>query len=121
MFVKDHEKLAEEAVVLYEKAQKDEIIWRWGIQPEKLKSLRESCQEAHQIIGIHGVTAFAGETPTDLKISSATVENLADLGFPVYVTPLNSTPEHRTVELPKNITDETVRIWNQAWRRTKKL
>ncbi|BBM86564.1 hypothetical protein [Candidatus Uabimicrobium amorphum] len=101
----------------YEKAPINETIWRWGIHQEKLEVLQESSQEALEVIGLHGVTAFAGEIPSDAKVSNARVKDLVALGFPVYITPLDATPEHRTVELPKSITAETVEIWNNVWKR----
>ena len=102
----------------YAKAPIDETIWRWGIHQEKLENLKESSQEAYEVIGLHGVTAFSGTIPLEAKVSNARVAELVALGFSVYITPLNSTPEHRTVELPENITEETVRKWNTVWKRT---
>ncbi|WP_372365667.1 hypothetical protein [Candidatus Uabimicrobium sp. HlEnr_7] len=102
----------------YEKAPINETIWRWGIHCEKREVLQESSQEAFEVIGLHGVTAFAGIAPREVTASSARVADLVALGFLVYITPLDATPEHRTVELPKSITDGTVRAWNDVWKRT---
>ncbi len=102
---------------MYAKAHIDETIWRWGNQPEQLEILDESCQDAYEVIEIYGVTAFSGEAPPEIKTSYTSVRNLMLLGFSVYVTPLNSTPEHRTVEFPKPITPEMVVAWNQVWQR----
>lgn len=102
----------------YEKASLNEMIWRWGIHQEKLENLQESSQEAFEVIGLHGVTAFAGAIPMEASVSHACVADLTALGFSVYITPLNSTPEHRTVELPTSMNDKTIKMWNEVWKRT---
>lgn len=102
---------------MYQKAPIDEIIWRWGVQAENINQLNESSQDAYDVIQIHGVTAFAGEIPSEIKLSTATVKELTECGFFVYVTPLNSTPEHRTIELPKPVTNEMLLKWNDIWNR----
>lgn len=104
----------------YYKAVGSEIIWRWGIYQEQLEALQQSSAEAYEVINIHGVTAFAGTTPIQANVSYAKVDDLVAGGFSVFVTPLNSTSEHRTVELPYPVTPEIVEIWNKLWKRRKR-
>lgn len=102
----------------YKKAQEDEVIWRWGTHKELIQNLQEGSQEAYNVIGIHGVTAFSGTPPIEATVSYAKVSELVSDRFLVYITPLDATPEHRTVEFPKPITPQIVKTWNTIWKRT---
>ena len=95
----------------------DEIIWRWGHDRETPDHLNLKSQEAQQVINIHGVTTFAGTPPPQLVVSYAQVADLVGAGFPVHITPLDSDPNHRTVELPQPVTEDIARRWNHLWNR----
>ena len=102
---------------MYKKAEDTEIIWRWGHDCEDLQHLHDSAEKAYEVIGIHGVTAFAGKPPKDAVVSYAKVAELVFTGFQVFITPLDSNPEHRTVELPKPVIEQNVTLWNKVWNR----
>lgn len=103
---------------VYDKADTTEIIWRWGLQGEEIKHLSDRATEAYEVIGIHGVTAFAGNPPATANVSYARVSDLVTGGFCVYITPWESNPEHRTVRLPRPLTPHTVAEWNKIWKRS---
>ncbi|WP_372364746.1 hypothetical protein [Candidatus Uabimicrobium sp. HlEnr_7] len=102
---------------MYKKANPKEIIWRWGKKAEKLVHLQQLCSEAHNLINLYGVTAFSNEINEKEEMPTVYVSELQEYGFEVYITPIKSTPEHRTITFPKPITQKTVDCWNKLWQK----
>jgi hypothetical protein len=86
-----------------------EILKRLGTNRESLARLARKAAEAERVLGIHGVSVTAG-----LTIGPASQANRADIAkvFRIHNTPTRSDPLHRTVELPKPITEETAAAFN---------
>jgi len=101
---------------MFEKADVEERIWRWGQKSEHLDDMQQLCSEAYEVIGLYGVTAFCSAI-TGVKISYAAVRDLRENGFEVYVTPLQFTPQHRTVTFSRPIDLEMINLWNRLWKR----
>lgn len=91
-----------------------ETLSRLGLSRESLSRLARKAAEAEQQIGIHGVSCTAGEPrgPAS-KALRAVVEEL----FGVVNTPTRSDPLHRTIELPKPVTDRVAQLFNQVFGR----
>jgi RHS repeat-associated protein len=92
----------------------EEILSRLGTSKESAGRLGRKAAEAEEKIGIHGVSVTGG-TPSGPGSSAgrSTVEGQ----FPVHNTPTNADPLHRTVELPKPVTQKAAEIFNALFGR----
>jgi hypothetical protein len=91
----------------------DELLRRFGTDAETAQRLGEQAAMAERALGIHGVsvTARASKAPARTRLR-AEVER----EFPVHDTPSRRDPHHRTVELPKPVTDEVATRFNELFR-----
>jgi hypothetical protein len=92
----------------------DEILKRFGTEPESAERLSAHALAAEAVLGIHGVSVTARETtsPAEQGIR-ADVEQV----FRVHDTPSRRDPRHRTVELPKPVTPEVADTFNRLFGR----
>ena len=91
-----------------------ELLKRLGTSPESAARLARKAAEAEQVLGIHGVSVTAGVVAGSASVADrANVESV----FPVHDTPTRADRWHRTVELPKPITQETADQFNHVFGR----
>jgi hypothetical protein len=90
----------------------DEILTRFGHAIESAQKLAEDAARAEGVIGIHGVsvTARAPKRPAPSALRS-----IVEQHFPVHNT--GNDPCHRTVELPKPVTQEVADLFNRLFGR----
>jgi RHS repeat-associated protein len=91
----------------------DEILTRRTAH-ESTNRLAKRAADAEKKTGIHGVSASASPLKPDgaAKASRSEVEKV----FKVHNTPSAADPLHRTVELPKPVTNRITRIFNRIFR-----
>lgn len=92
----------------------EETLSRLGTSTESAARLGRKAAEAEEKIGIHGVSATAG-TPTG-EASSASRSSLEEF-FKVHNTGTRSDPLHRTIELPKPVTNPIAERFNRIFGR----
>jgi hypothetical protein len=91
-----------------------EILRRLGTARESATRLGRKAAEAEAIIGIHGVSVSAGfETRPHVRADREAVEAV----FRVRDTPTRRDPWHRTVELPRPVTQEVAERFNRLFGR----
>ena len=90
----------------------DELLKRFGTDSETAKRLGEQADMAERVLGIHGVsvTARNSTAPARSRLRSE-VEQV----FRVHDTPTRRDPFHRTVELPKPVTEDVSRRFNELF------
>ena len=91
-----------------------ETLKRLGIIRESAARLARKAAEAERVIGIHGVSVTAG---TPIGPASAAARSTLEEHFPVHETPTRADPWHRTVELPKPVTQDVADLFNQLFGR----
>src|SRR5689334_12452038 len=92
----------------------DEILKRFGAEPESAERLAAHSVTAEAVLGIHGVSVTTRETTAPAgRASRADVEHV----FRVHDTPSRRDPRHRTVELPKPVTPEVAELFNRLFGR----
>ncbi|MDP3086177.1 MAG: RHS repeat-associated core domain-containing protein, partial [Rubrivivax sp.] len=95
-------------------AEGEKLLFRRGASDTKAL-LQRDAQAAENALGIHGVSvstnpaAKAGQV-----VRCATCSSVEAAGFKVQQTGGN--PAHHTVELPKPITPDVVRTWNELFK-----
>jgi hypothetical protein len=95
-------------------APADEILKRFGTVAESAERLAAQAAIAHTVLGIHGVSVTARETPAPAgRANRADVERM----FRVHDTPTRRDPLHRTVELPMPVTAEAAEEFNRLFGR----
>ena len=92
----------------------DEVLKRFGTDPESAEKLAGDAAKAEAIIGIHGVSVTARETTA--TVGSATRSEI-ERHFTVHDTPSRRDKGHRTVELPKPVTLEVAEAFNRLFGR----
>jgi len=90
----------------------DETLTRFGAAYESAEKLASDASRAEGVLGIHGVSVTA-RTPRRPAPSAA--RSLVEQHFPVHNT--GSDPLHRTVELPKPVTEEVAELFNRLFGR----
>jgi RHS repeat-associated protein len=91
-----------------------ETLSRLGTSKESAARLGRKAAEAEEKIGIHGVSTTAGQpTAPASSASRSSVEGQ----FKVHDTPTRNDPLHRTVELPKPVTQRIADIFNKLFGR----
>jgi hypothetical protein len=100
-----------------ETGETGEVLSRGGIDRESVGRLSRKAAEAEEGIGIHGVSTTAGspDRPSSTASRSEVKQN-----FPVHDTPSRADPLHRTVELPKPVTQKVADLFNQLFGRENK-
>lgn len=92
----------------------EEILKRLGTSRGSAARLARKAAEAEQVLGIHGVSVTAGVAEGDVSAAErAEVERV----FPVHETPTRADRLHRTVELPKPVTQEVADRFNELFGR----
>ncbi|MEM7348726.1 MAG: hypothetical protein AAF485_31230, partial [Chloroflexota bacterium] len=93
----------------------DPKIFRKGTSKESPTRLNRKAQEAEDSnIGIHGVSGSKTRSP---GCSSASCSDLEAAGFKVHQTPTRRDPNHVTIELPKPVTKDDAKRFNDAFGR----
>lgn len=96
-------------------AEEPEILKRLGTSRESVRRLSRKAAEAETKLGIHGVSVTAG---TSRGPASSAPRQIVEQHFPVHNTKSDADPLHRTVELPKPITQQTADLFNQLFGRS---
>jgi hypothetical protein len=91
-----------------------ERLKRLGIPRKSASRLGRKADEAERVRGVHGVSVTAGK-----PVGPASEADRADVEaiFPVHDTPTRADRLHRTVELPKPVTQETADLLNRVFGR----
>ena len=90
----------------------DEILSRFGDVPESVQKLADDSAKAEKVLGIHGVSVTA-RTPR--WTAPAAKRSDVEKYFSVHNT--GNDPLHRTVELPKPVTQEVADLFNRLFGR----
>jgi hypothetical protein len=94
-----------------------EILRRRGKSRESVGRLQRKASEAEvSNIGIHGVSVSAAKPAPNEDVSDA-VRTDVEWIFRVHNTPTRMDPLHRTVELPKPVTQEVADQFNRLFGR----
>lgn len=96
-------------------ADEPEILKRLGTSRESVARLSRKAAEAEAKLGIYGVSVTAGIAPGP---ASSAPRSLVEQHFRVHDTARDADPLHRTVELPKPITQQTADLFNQLFGRS---
>jgi RHS repeat-associated protein len=91
-----------------------ETLSRLGASRESAARLARKASEAEQTIGIHGVSTTAGAPKG--PASQARRGDVEEI-FRVHDTPTRNDPQHRTVELPKPVSQDVADLFNRAFGR----
>ena len=92
----------------------NETLYRMGTAKESVDRLKTKAADADSKIGIHGVSVSSNQLS---KKSSSASRSEVEKSFAVHNTPTLSNPLHRTVELPKPVTNEVAEIFNNLFGR----
>src|SRR5262249_3619317 len=90
-----------------------EILTRFGNAPESVQKLAEDAARAESVLGIHGVSVTA-RTPKWL--APCATRSGVEKHFRVHNT--GNDPLHRTVELPKPVTQQVADLFNRLFGRS---
>jgi len=92
----------------------DEMLKRFGADPETASKLATAAAQAEAILGIHGVSVTARDiTSPSGRAGRSEVEK----HFRVHDTPSRRDPLHCTVELPNPVTVEVAELFNRLFGR----
>ncbi len=95
-------------------ASSDQTLFRQGTSNESAARLGRKAAEAEAKIGIHGVSVSTTESGI---ASSAAARAKVEQHFKVHDTPTNADPGHKTVELPKPVTNAVSKLFNSLFGR----
>jgi hypothetical protein len=93
---------------------KDELLTRFGEQTETVEKRAGDAAKAEGVLGIHGVSVTA-QTPR--RPAPSALRSIVTRHFPVHNTGVD--PLHRTIELPKPVTQEVADLFNRLFGRIK--
>lgn len=93
----------------------DEVLKRFGTDPEPAEKLASDAAAAEAgAVAVHGVSVTARETNAPAgRAARAEVEK----HFRVHDTPSRRDKRHRTVELPKPVTQDVADLFNRLFGR----
>src|SRR5438876_152085 len=91
-----------------------EVLSRLGTARESAHRLAAKAAEAERVLGIHGVSVTAGRPR---GAASSALRSRVEPHFRVHDTPTRADPLHRTVELPKPVTQEVADLLNTLFGR----
>jgi hypothetical protein len=91
----------------------DEILTRFGKAAESAQKLGEDAARADAVLGIHGVSVTARPPKRPAPCAS---RSIVEKHFRVHNT--GNDPLHRTVELPKPVTQEVADLFNSLFGRS---
>jgi hypothetical protein len=92
----------------------DELLKRFGTDPETADRLAEQAAKAEAVLGIHGVSVTARDTEAP---AGRALRSDVEQHFRVHDTPSRRDTLHRTVELPKPVTPEVADLFNRLFGR----
>jgi hypothetical protein len=92
----------------------DEMLKRFGTDPESAEKLAGDASKAEAVLGIHGVSVTG--RPASAPAGEAARPDI-EQHFRVHDTPSRRDPLHRTVELPKPVTPEVAELFNRLFGR----
>ena len=92
--------------------QADEVLTRFGQAPESAQKLADAAAQAEAVVGVHGVSVTA-RTPK--RPAPSAPRSIVEKHFRVHNT--GSDPYHRTVELPRPVTQEVADLFNRLFGR----
>ncbi len=95
-------------------ADEPETIKRLGTSSESLARLSRKAAAAEAALGIHGVSVTAGIPQGPASMAPRAI---VEQHFRVHDTPTCADPLHRTVELPKPMTQQMADLFNQLFGR----
>ena len=95
-------------------AKRGEMLSRFGTAPESAARLGRKAAEAERFLGIHGVSVTAGSSTGPV---SRALREVVEQHFAVHDTPTRNDPYHRTVALPKPVTQEIAALFNSLFGR----
>jgi RHS repeat-associated protein len=84
---------------------------------ESAKRLGDKAADAEKKIGIHGVSASAATPQPGDAVGSQAARSDVEKVFKVHNTPTKADPLHRTIELPKPVTNKVARLFNWLFKR----
>jgi hypothetical protein len=87
-----------------------EVLKRFGTEPEAAAKLAAQAAAAEAVLKIHGVSVTARDTDSP---AGRAARSVIEPHFRVHDTPTRRDPLHRTVELPKPVTDEVAELFNR--------
>jgi len=90
----------------------EETLTRFGNAPESVQKLADDAARAEGVLGIHGVSVTA-RTPK--RPAPSALRSDVEKQFRVHNT--GADPLHRTVELPKPVTQEVADSFNRLFGR----
>lgn len=93
----------------------DELLKRFGTDPESAERLAAQAAAAQAVLGIHGVYVSARDTSAPCGLAPRAVVQTA---FPVHDTPSRRDPLHRTVGFPVPVTAEVAERFNRLFGRS---
>lgn len=94
----------------------DKTVYRLGKSPESASRLGRKSAEAESVFG-HGVSVTTTKPAAGNVCSSASCANLQSRGFEVKSSPTRNDPNHHTVILPKPVTKDVAKSFNDAFGR----
>jgi RHS repeat-associated protein len=94
----------------------DEMLTR-RTDNESAKRLGDRAADAERKIGIHGVSASAATPQPGESVGSRATRSEVEKLFPVHNTPTRTDPLHRTIELPKPVTNRVARLFNWLFKK----
>jgi hypothetical protein len=95
----------------------EKVLFRRGTYDTR--KLLETQAKAAEVsnIGIHGVSVSTNPAAKPGQVvRCATCSAIENAGFKVHETPVNKDPGHHTVELPKPVTPDVVKKWNDLFK-----
>lgn len=92
----------------------DEVLKRFGTDPESVEKLASAAAQALGVLGIHGVSATARDTSAPVGRNDRTE---VEKHFRVHDTPSRRDPLHRPIELPQPVTAEVAELFNRLFGR----
>ena len=95
-------------------ARTGEVLKRLGTARESAARLGRKAAEAEAVIGIHGVSVTAG---LETRPHVAAEREIVEAAFRVHDTPTRRDPSHRTVELPRPVTQDVADRFNRLFGR----
>ncbi|NKI97765.1 RHS repeat-associated core domain-containing protein, partial [Rhizobacter sp. SG703] len=106
--------LKAEALASKGAAEGEKLLFRRGPMDTK-KLLESQAQAAENVLGVHGVSvSTSSAAKAGQVVRCATCSSVEAAGFKVQQT--GKDLNHHTVELPKPITPDVVRIWNELFK-----
>jgi hypothetical protein len=79
--------------------------------------LGDKAADAEKKIGIHGVSASAATPKPGDTVGSQAARSEVDKVFKVHNAPTKADPLHRTIELPKPVTNKVAKAFNWLFKK----